>query len=38
MADKRKVNIKKERQVITYAELWHTSSSLLKQGQTQDEG
>ena len=38
MGDKRMVNIKKERQVVTYAELWHTSWSLLKQGQSQEEG
>ncbi len=38
MGDKRRVNIKKERQVITYAELWHTSWSLLKKGLGQEEG
>lgn len=38
MVDKRKVKIEKERQVVTYAELWHTSWSLLKQGQSQEEG
>ena len=38
MGDKRKVNVKKERQVVTYAELWHTSRCLLKQGQNQEEG
>jgi hypothetical protein len=38
VGDKRKVKIKKERQVVTYAELWHTSWSLLKQGQNQEDG
>jgi hypothetical protein len=38
VGDKRKVNIKKERQVNTYAELWHTSWSLLRQGENQEEG
>lgn len=33
MQDKRKVKIEKERIVRTYAELWHTSSCLLKRGQ-----
>ena len=38
MGDKRRSKINKERQVITYAELWHTSEWLLKQGQNQEEG
>jgi hypothetical protein len=38
VGDKRRVKINKERQVITYAELWHTSWSLLKQGQDQEKG
>ncbi len=38
MRDRRKVKIKKERQVVTYAELWHTSWCLLKKGQDQEEG
>lgn len=38
MGDKRKVNVEKERQVITYAELWHTCLCLLKKGQDQEEG
>jgi hypothetical protein len=38
VGDKRRVNIKKERQVVTYAELWHTSWSLMKQRQSQEEG
>jgi hypothetical protein len=38
VGDKRKVNIKKKRHVVTYAELWHTSRSLLRQGQSQEEG
>jgi hypothetical protein len=38
MADKRKVSIEKQRHVVTYAELWHTSLCLLKTGQAQEEG
>jgi len=38
VGDKRRSKINKERQVITYAELWHTSEWLLKQGQNQEEG
>jgi len=38
MTDTRKVSIEKERHVVTYAELWHTSLCLLKQGQAQEEG
>jgi len=38
MADRRNVSIEKERHVVTYAELWHTSLCLLKQGQAQEEG
>ena len=38
MGDKRRVKITKERQVITYVELWDTSWSLLKQGQNREEG
>jgi hypothetical protein len=38
VGDKRRVNIRKARQVITYAELWHTSWSFLKQGQNQEKG
>jgi hypothetical protein len=38
MGDKRKVSIEKERHVVTYAELWHTSLCLMKQGQAHEEG
>jgi hypothetical protein len=36
--DKRKVTVKKYRQVITYVELWHTSWYLLEKGQIREEG
>jgi hypothetical protein len=34
----RKVFITTEREVITYAEMWHTSKCLLEKGQKQSEG
>jgi hypothetical protein len=38
VGDKRKVKIKKERKVVTYVELSHTSWCLLKKGQDDAEG
>ena len=35
MKSKRRVSVKKERDVITYAEMWHTSLCLLERGQEQ---
>jgi hypothetical protein len=38
MSDKRKVNVRKSRNVITYTEFWHTSYCLLEKGQKNAEG
>ena len=38
VGDKRKVKIEKKRQVLTYADLWHTSRCLLEKGQEQEKG
>mgnify|MGYP001568389858 CR=1 FL=1 len=38
MKDTRKVKIEKEREVKTYAELWHTSYCLLKKGEDDTRG
>jgi hypothetical protein len=38
MSSKHKVTVTKDREVITYAELWHTSRCLLKKGQDEKEG
>lgn len=38
MTDQTKVIIKKDREVRTYAELWHTSDYLLDKGKEQQEG
>src|ERR1700730_14011868 len=35
MKSKQRVSVKKERNVITYAEMWHTSLCLLERGQEQ---
>ncbi|APW61820.1 hypothetical protein [Paludisphaera borealis] len=38
MGKEKKVSIRKTRTVITYAELWHASWSLLKNGKDREEG
>jgi hypothetical protein len=38
MNGSRKVTVTKDRQVVTYAELWHTSRCLLKKGQDEAAG
>jgi hypothetical protein len=38
MRSKQRVSVEKVREVITYAEMWHTSLSLLSRGQEQVRG
>src|SRR5262245_14488810 len=38
MSPRRRVTVTKEREVITYTELWHTSWCLLEKGQKQELG
>lgn len=38
MEKKKKVLVEMEREITTYAEMWHTSSCLLKKGQKEPEG